>query len=295
MVSAVIEFSDLHTWLVTNGLVIVIVVVGGLLAARFVHWFSLLMELRLSARAQSQIQTELVSSEPTKYIHAAVQATDWAVRSVIYFLMTLLVLMRFNVPLTSLVAPATVIGVALGFGAQRIVQDVLAGFFIVTERQYGIGDVVRISQPGATVGVSGTVEEVTLRITRIRSLAGELIMIPNGQILQVANLSRDWSQVVIDLQIPLEKGPEKARAVIEAECVAFGEDPRYNALLLSPPQVTGFENISLGFVQLRVIAKTLPSRQWEVARHLRSRLVSKLSEEGLLSSSSASSIVQQVI
>lgn len=295
MISATVEFSDLHTWLVTNGLVIVIVVVGGLLGARFVHWFSLLMELRLSARAQNQIKTDLVSAEPTKYIHAAVQATDWALRSVIYFLMTLLVLMRFNVPLTSLVAPATVIGVALGFGAQRIVQDVLAGFFIVTERQYGIGDVVRISQPGATVGVSGTVEEVTLRITRIRSLAGELIMIPNGQILQVANLSRDWSQVVIDLQIPLEKGPEKARAVLEAECEAFGEDPKYNALLLSAPQVTGFENISLGFVQLRVIAKTLPSRQWEVARHLRSRLVSKLSEEGLLSSSSAASIVQQVI
>lgn len=295
MLGSIFKLEDIGSWLVVDGLVIVMIAIGASLISRLVHWISLKAETRMRARAVTQIREDLVSSEPTKYLHAAIQAADWAARSIVYFVATILILIRFGVPLTSLVAPATVVGVALGFGAQRVVQDILGGFFIVTERQYGVGDVIRISQPGALTGVSGTVEEVTLRITRLRTLSGELVVIPNGQILQVANLSRDWSQVVIDFQIPLEKGPEKARVILAEECRKFGEDEKFLPLLLSPPEVTGVEAISLGYVQIRVIAKTLPSRQWEVARELRFRLVDALSAADLLPDSSSASVIQQAI
>ncbi len=289
------SFEDIHTWLVTNGLEILLLVLGSILASRFTHWVSRKAEASVSRRATAQIQQELVRSEPSKYIHSAIQAVDWVIRSLIYFVASILILLRFEVPLSTLIAPATVLGLGLGFGAQRIVQDLLSGFFIFTERQYGVGDTIRISAPGTMIGVSGTVEEVTLRITRLRTIAGELIVIPNGQILQVANLSRDWSQVVIDLQIPLEKSVERAKTILEEQSELLADSEKFAPLLLSRPQVTGVESITLGYLQLRVIVKTLPSRQWEVARELRMRLVEALSAEDLLPDSSSASIVQQAM
>ena len=120
----------------------------------------------------------------------------------IYAVAGVLMLQRLGVPLARLVAPATVAGVALGFGAQRVVQDILAGFFIITEHQYGFGDVVRLSVPGSATGVTGTVEDVTLRITRMRTVNGEVVFTPNGQIMQATNLSRDWARAVIDVPVP---------------------------------------------------------------------------------------------
>jgi small conductance mechanosensitive channel len=95
-----------------------------------------------------------------------------------------------------------VAGVALGFGAQRIVQDLLAGFFIITERQYGFGDVIRLAVVGIGEPRTGTVEDVTLRVTQMRTVDGEVVVTPNGQIVQVVNLSRDWARAVIDIPLP---------------------------------------------------------------------------------------------
>ena len=104
--------------------------------------------------------------------------------------------------MTSLVAPAAVAAVALGFGAQRIVQDILAGFFIITERQYGFGDLIRLSVPSLPDPAIGTVEDVALRVTTVRTADGEVVITPNGQITQVTNLSRDWARAVIDVPVP---------------------------------------------------------------------------------------------
>ena len=94
---------------------------------------------------------------------------------------------------------------AIGFGAQQVVGDVLAGFFLFAERQFGVGDLIRLSMPGQTTGVSGTVEELTLRVTKLRSAQGDLIVVPNSALRQVTNLSKDWSRVVIDIPIPAEE------------------------------------------------------------------------------------------
>lgn len=291
-----VDVADISAWARTSGLEIVIIALGSVLLARFVHWVAIKAERRVVRVAASQVVSDLVKSEPTKYVHTAIQAMDWTIRSLVYFAATILILIRFGVPLTSLVAPATVVGVAVGFGAQTLVQDVLGGFFIITERQFGVGDVIRISNVGLTTGISGTVEEVTLRITKIRSLAGELIAIRNGQILQVANLSRDWSQVVIDVQLPTEKkASAKARALLDEVCIELAEDERLKPVLLTPPMVTGVESITLGYAVMRVIARTLPSKQFDAGRIMRARIIEVLSAEDILPNSSTTSVIQQMV
>ena len=123
----------------------------------------------------------------------------WVTLVVIYCATGVAVLARLGIPVTSLVAPAAVAAVALGFGAQRIVQDILAGFFIITERQYGFGDLIRLSVPSLPDPAIGTVEDVTLRVTTVRTADGEVVITPNGQITQVTNLSRDWARAVVDV------------------------------------------------------------------------------------------------
>src|SRR4029077_12578152 len=127
-----------------------------------------------------------------------------------------LVLQLFGVPLTTLVAPATVAGVAVGFGAQRIVQDLLAGFFMIAERQYGFGDVIRISSLGATTGVTGTVEDVTLRGTRMRTVNGGVVIVPNGHMSQVTSLSRDWARAVVDVPVPATADVNRVTEILRA-------------------------------------------------------------------------------
>src|SRR5262249_14789751 len=143
-----------------------------------------------------------IADEAAKHRHVVTQGLTWVLIVVVYSVAVVLVVQRLGVPVTGLVAPAAVLGVALGLGAQRIVQDILAGTFLIFERQYGFGDVIRIGTLGSESGVTGTVEEVTLRITRLRTLQGEVVIVPNGQIVQVINMSRDWARAVVDVPVP---------------------------------------------------------------------------------------------
>src|SRR6266496_156382 len=200
MFSGMAHLTGIALWARGSGLEIVLLVTGAILLTRLVTWLGARITDRIDANAQET--DALVRSEASKHRHALAQVITWATLVVIYCATAVAIVARFGIPVTSLVAPAAVAAVALGFGAQRIVQDILAGFFIITERQYGFGDVIRIAIPGTGEPVSGTVEDVTLRITRIRSVNGEVMITPNGQITQVTNLSRDWARAVVDVPVP---------------------------------------------------------------------------------------------
>jgi small conductance mechanosensitive channel len=205
----------------------------------------------------------------------------WSAVVLVYCVTAVLVLQRLGIPVTGLVAPAAVAGVALGFGAQRIVQDVLAGIFIIAERQYGFGDMVRIAALGSETGVTGTVEEVTLRITRMRSANGEVVIVPNGQIVQVINMSRDWARAVIDIPVPSTTDINRVRAVLRRVADDTAADERLGSLLLGPPSVLGVESIEVDKLQVRVVARTLPGKQFEVGRELRARVAAALRQDGI--------------
>nr|WP_255355927.1 mechanosensitive ion channel family protein [Frankia sp. CpI1-P] len=202
---------------------------------------------------------------------------------IVYCLTAVLVLQRFGVPLTGFVAPATIVGVALGFGAQRVVQDILAGFFIIAERQYGFGDLVRLLVAGGPpAGSTGTVEEVTLRITRIRTTSGEVVTTSNGQIVQVINLSRDWARAIVDVPIPATADLTTVSDLLNRVGAEAYADETLHALLLDAPTVMGVESMDLDEFKIRVVARTQPGRQFEVGRTLRARIGTALLREGII-------------
>jgi small conductance mechanosensitive channel len=230
----------------------------------------------------------LTVAEQAKRRAAVAQALERTAVALVYFFTGVMVLMRLGLPITTMVAPATVAGVALGFGAQRVVADLLAGFFIISENQYGLGDLVQISQPGMTTGVTGTVEAVSLRTTQLRMATGELVILPNGEARQVTNRSRDWNLVVVDAPIPLDADVDVAVEALRTAAAALAEDPDIGPLLLDEPAVTGVQSIELGYLRIRVAARTTPIHAIAVGVALRRRAAQALTEAGLTTSLSFS-------
>ncbi|TYP88012.1 mechanosensitive ion channel family protein [Blastococcus xanthinilyticus] len=272
-------FGDVLDWLSGRGLEVVLIIVGSVLLARFVAWVGTRVTDRIDRNATES--DALVRSEAAKHRHSLTQVLTWAAVVLIYSISVFFVLDRLGVPITGLVAPATVLGVGLGFGAQRIVGDVLAGFFIITERQYGFGDVVAIQVLGGMEPASGTVEDVTLRVTRVRSPDGEVVTVPNGQIVKVINLSRDWARAVVDVPVPTSADVNRVNEVLREVGRQAFRDPGLRPLLLDPPSVMGVESLDLEQVNIRVVARTLPGKQFEVGRDLRARVVQAFRSQGM--------------
>lgn len=277
MYQGLAPLTDYGLWARSRGLEIVLFITGAVLLTRFVTWLS----RRITGRIDTGAGGDTAVAEDAKHRHAVIQVVAWAFLVLVYSITAVLVLERLGIPLSGIVAPATVLGVALGFGAQRIVQDLLAGFFVVAERQYGFGDLVRLNVPGTITPLTGTVEEVTLRMTRIRTANGEVVTTPNGQIIQVVNLSRDWARAVVDVPIPATADVTRVSALLlDVGNEMYREDERHN-LLLDPPTVMGVESLDIDQLKIRVVARTLPGRQFDIGRALRARITSALRREGI--------------
>ena len=266
-------------WVRGSGLEIVLLVTGAVLLTRLATW----LEGRITDRidAQAQEKDALVRSETAKHRHALASVITWVVLVVIYCVTGVAVLARLGIPVTSLVAPAAVVAVALGFGAQRIVQDILAGFFIITERQYGFGDLIQLSVPSIPTPAIGTVEDVTLRITTVRTIDGEVVITPNGQITQVTNLSRNWARAVVDVPVPAAVDVNRVTDLLKRIGAEAYEDESLRSLLLDTPAVMGVQSIDVDSFQVRMVARTLPGKQFDVGRILRVRIAVGLRREGI--------------
>jgi small-conductance mechanosensitive channel len=270
---------DVPVWIRGSGLEIVLILVGAILLTRFATWFKALINQRIDANdAESDA---LVRSEAAKHRHALADVLTWAALVVVYCVSGVQILPRLGVPTSSLVAPAAVVGVALGFGAQRLVQDLLAGFFIIAERQYGFGDLITIAGPGIPEGVIGTVEDVTLRVTKVRTANGEVIFTSNGQITQLTNLSRDWARVVIDVPVPLSVDIGEVSEILREVGRAAYADDELHPQLLDAPAVMGVQSIEVDQIRVRIVARTLPGRQFLVGLALRGRIAAALRREGI--------------
>ena len=280
MTGAIAPLSDFSTWARGDLLVIVLLVLGAILLTRLADWARSRIVERIDTR--SRVTEELVRSEAAKHRHVVAQVLTWCVVAVIYVVTAVLVVQRLGIPLAGLVAPAALISAALGFGLQRFVQDLGAGFFITGERQYGFGDVVRISVTGVPEPAVGTVEEVTLRVTRIRSMSGEVIITPNGQITQVTNLSRDWARAVIDVPVPSSVDVGHATEVLQRVGQDVYADDRLRKMMLDEPTVMGVERIEVDTFSLRMVARTLPGMQFDVGREIRARVASAFRTEGTI-------------
>src|SRR5215813_3635818 len=267
-------------WARTSLLEIIMLILGAVLLTRLAEWVRGKITARIDAHSQES--DELVRSEAAKHRHLLTQVITWTTLAVVYLVTAVLVVQRLGVPLAGLVAPAALISAALGFGLQRFVQDIGAGFFLTGERQYGFGDVVRISVSGVPEPAVGTVEEVTLRVTRIRSVSGEVIITPNGQIVQVTNLSRDWARAVIDVPVPSSVDVSHATDVLQRVGQEAYADERLRAMMLDQPTVMGVERIEVDTFAVRMVARTLPGLQFDVGREIRARVASAFLREGIV-------------
>jgi moderate conductance mechanosensitive channel len=280
LTGAIAPLTGFSNWARGDLLVIILLVLGAILLTRFAGWARGRIVGHIDARFA--LGDDLVRSEAAKHRHVVASVLTWCVLAVIYVVTAVLIVQLLGVPLAGLVAPAALISAALGFGLQRFVQDLGAGFFITGERQYGYGDVVRISVNGVSAPAVGTVEEVTLRVTRIRSESGEVIITPNGQITQVTNLSRDWARAVIDVPVPSTIDVGHATKVLQRVGRDVYAEGRLRKMMLDEPTVMGVERIEVDVFSVRMVARTLPGMQFDIGREIRARVASAFLREGIV-------------
>jgi moderate conductance mechanosensitive channel len=185
---------------------------------------------------------------------------------VIVFVTGLQILPLLNINIAPLLASAGIAGLAIGFGAQTLVKDVINGFFILLESQYDIGDMIRVA------GVAGTVEYMTLRRTVLRDVDGAVHVIPNSQITIVSNLTRDWAQITLHISVGYSENSERVIELLKEIGRDVRNDPFYGELLVAEPEVPGIERVAGTEVDYLMLAKTRPGKQYAVKRELRRRI-----------------------
>ena len=255
----------------------VIDVVWKVVVVLILSWISyrlLLLLLRRVERSVERADTTTISLHEQR-----VHTLSGLLRSVgIAFigLVTLFMVLRaVGLDIGPLLAGAGVIGLAVSFGAQSLVKDIISGLFILFENQFGVGDVVRIKD------VSGRVEKMTLRIVVMRDLHGVVHIVPNGEITQVSNLTRAFSRAVLEIGVAYKEDVDHVMAVLRSIAAELQEDPEWKPLLTEEIVVPGIESFGESSVNLRIMATTVPLKQWDVARELRLRIKRRFDADGI--------------
>jgi small conductance mechanosensitive channel len=175
-----------------------------------------------------------------------------------------------------IIASAGILGVALGFGSQTLVKDFLSGIFLIFEDQYGVGDVVNLGE-----GLSGTVEAVSLRVTRLRDTNGTVWYVRNGELLRVGNMSQNWARTVLDVQVSAHEDLVHVRRVLADVADDLWHDEDFEGVVIEEPEIWGVEAMTPDAVTLRLTLKTAPMEQWRVARVMRERIKARFDHEGI--------------
>jgi small conductance mechanosensitive channel len=251
----------------TTGLRLLAIVVFAVLLRRLLR----IVTERLVKRAATQTRMAQAREQQTRTLARIAYSTGSAV---ILLVAVVMALPLIGVNVTPIAAVAGLASVAVGFGAQNLVRDLINGFFIVSEDQFVVGDTIRI---GAT---SGRVEDLSLRRTVLRDPNGALWVIPNGEIRGVANLSRDWSQVFVDIPIAGRAKLDRAVELLDGVCSDFRADPVWAEVLLDGPRVLGVEWLTTSGATVRLAVRTLANRQHDAARELRRRIHSRFEDVG---------------
>jgi small conductance mechanosensitive channel len=241
-------WTKVSDWLLHEGLTILAICVGAFVLTRVVTFIAR-RRIRSIAAAR-QARSGAAASNPGSHQEALTGAIRWAINFSVVFVAALWVLFELNLPAATLVPLASVIGAGLGFGAQQIVGDVLAGIFILSERQFGVGDLIRVGPMMGVGWVEGRVEEVTLRVTKLRTSDGDMVTVP----------------------LPRDADLEAITARLNSEGEALANDPAWDPVVLEAPSVAGLDDLGAEVIQMRVVGRSLPAQQWKVARELRRRI-----------------------
>jgi moderate conductance mechanosensitive channel len=199
----------------------------------------------------------------------------WLGTVLIGFGVTYMMLENFGINMAPILAGAGVVGLAFGFGGQSLIRDVISGFFILLEGQYRINDVIRVGELG------GLVESITLRVTKLRDLEGRVIYIPNGEIKSVINMTKGFSQALLEIGVAYKEDVDRVMAIIKELGAEMRKDSKYAPMILEDLDMLGVDAFDDSQVTIKFRIKTLPIKQWEIAREFRRRVKNRFDQEGI--------------
>ncbi len=261
--------KNITTWLTTSGIKVLGILIALVILFQMSKWIVGYLEKFVPEKDSLQ------AAEAKKRANTLGNILRHALLLVISFIAILMILGELGIQLGPLLATAGIGALAIGFGAQSLVKDVISGFFIILENQYRIGDVIEVA------GVSGLVESVSLRRTVLRDLEGKVHTIPNGEIKIVSNLSKEWARSVLDVGISYREDVDQVIELLEQIGKEFGAEEPWKSAILEPLQVFGVERFGESELVIRVVVKTVPLKQWEVGRELRKRIKIRFDEKGI--------------
>jgi len=258
-------------FIVVRPLKILLIVAGaiilGRLAARGVR--------RVLKGAQARAPIKVASPRAEQRAGTIADVLGGLAKAAILVIAAFMVLSELGVNLAPLIAGAGIAGIAVGFGAQSLVKDFISGMFILVEDQYGVGDQVDLD------GAKGTVEDVSLRVTRVRAVDGTVWFVPNGEIRKVGNASMEWSRALIDVGVAPDADVARAMEVIGEAAASVADDPAWSGIVLEPPEVWGVHAVDAAGLTIRLVVKTAPKEQAALGRLLRQRIVDHMRAAGI--------------
>jgi small conductance mechanosensitive channel len=260
-------FDRSFDWLSTSGLRVVFIVIGT---------FVLLALLkRAVAKLRSLYEGTLPNPAQIKRAYTLTHIVRDVARIVIFFVGVMMILSELGIDLTPLLAAAGLGGLAIGFGAQNLVKDLISGFFILLENSVRVGDVVEVA------GVSGVVEEIELRTIKLRDLSGNLHVVPNGVIDKVKNMTKDYSYYVFNLGVAYREDMDEVMAVLKEIAAELQEDPAFGTDILAPLEMLGVDQFADSAVIIKCRIKTEPIKQWRIGREMNRRIKKTFDAKGI--------------
>ncbi len=262
LIAVTLILKTLSVNLSTGGILLIRII--GIVAGAFV----IVKIVNLAAAQMERLveSKDLTLSEGQKRAKTLGKIINSAATVMVVGVSIMMILSEFGMNIAPIITGAGIAGLAIGFGAQNLVRDVISGFFLILEDQIRVGDVARIN------GVGGTVENIRLRTTILRDAEGTVHIFPNGEIKQVANLTKEFSYYMIDLGVAYKEDVDQVMRVLEQIGAELQKDPAYSALILEPLEVMGVDDFAGSSVTIKLRIKTLPLKQWEVGRELRRRI-----------------------
>lgn len=261
--------ESLIPWLLTNGLRILAIAIAALIISKIIHR---LVEkaVRIMVRENHNNPDAEIKREDT-----LIQIFSTTARAALFFIALLMILKEFGIEIGPILAAAGVVGLALGFGGQYLIRDVITGMFIIMENQYRIGDVVEFDN------ASGTVEEISLRKTTLRNLDGVIQHVPHGEVKVVKNQTSDFSRVNLDLGISYNANLEHVIGVVNKVGDSLTTDDDWKEFIIKAPQFLRVNDFADSSVVIKIVGETIASKQWAVAGELRKRLKIAFDNEGI--------------
>lgn len=262
--------DNIVPWLLNHGIKILIIAV----AAYIVNL--ILSRIIIRAVRIAVVRDETMSEEAEKKREdTLIQIFNGTLRIIIILLAALMILQEAELQIAPILAGAGIAGLAIGFGAQSLVKDIITGLFMIIENQYRIGDIIKIDDIG------GTVEKITLRLTTLRDINGTVHHIPNGEIKRVSNLSKDFARVNFDIGVSYNSNLEHVIEVINRTGKELAEDPAFADAIISPPRFLRVNDFADSAIMIKILGDTKPLRQWEITGEMRKRLKIAFDQEGI--------------